>query len=552
MNRYLCAAIIVLVCFVSCSDDKSPGRAFDPRFLDVGNVFEDFSANGTFTVQGAVEFGSADSIKSIGIVYTDGILADNGTPDQEPNVETDNIQEVALTDLTKPDNQTASIFETHVSPKRDVDDPARANDMYFFLATFIKTKAGKVYQSEKAVVRGSNLKVISVYPAYAKAGQDISIQLNRQFDDDGKITANSRYLPSNRDTIVTVTINNKDVPIESTGDGDAFSYGRIVVKMPDDLVDEANVVVKAGDYSMTAPVKVKDADTSFKLLTDKDRNFWMSPALFASADAIYFGGGVKGDDNSTAAPDFWKYSIPTNTWTRLADMPSTIPHADGMSIYYNNKAWFGSPTNFSRYDVAADQWTVLPQPDEDVQYDHTFGNASYGMYDGKVYFTRYAKEIEIGIYYHNFWQFDPGTGNYFVMSAYPGTSYDEPSMDQAVLKDGLLHYFPGFEHWTYDPVGDHWAQLANVAEHDDDFRDEEFKGFSVNGQIYGILWTSVQGEYHNIHTIRIMKYDAASDSWTRDADVPFDSQFNDLWVFNYQDNAYLAVRSGTMTFYKIE
>ena len=554
MKRVLLPIAIICIVFsflFSCKEEEP--AVFHPNLMLIDRAEELFDADGSIKVTGLVGIGSMDSIETVGIVYTDGIEGNGGVDHRDPVVGTDHVAAITHMTLKEPEYYTYS-FDVLINPDRKIT-PGETNTTSVFFALFIKTKAGKIYQESTENIREPKLGVLSIYPAYAKPGDDVVITLNRRLSEDGLLQAATNFGSGGKFAALDVQINDKSVHIESFNKTDA-GYGVLTIKMPEGVNEETNLAVATEYYLVNAETKVKNTSRSFTFLTKSDRSYLYSPALFATAGAIYFGGGGKTDDNTKLASDFWKYTVSSNTWSTLADLPSNAPNSGGMSWNLTDRALFGQPTNFYQYDFGTNMWTSLSTPSGSIQYDHTFRNGTYVAYNNKIYFTHYYKELEVGgIFYHNFWEYNPANSTYTAKAGYPGKSYDEPYLEQAAMHDGLLHYFPGFEHWSYDPGTGEWKQYANVAEDNDQFRRKQFKTFSLNNELYGVYWTAVRVGYYDEHTIRLMKYNSADDTWTRDTDVPFDDEYNlsDLWVLNADDsNVYLVIKTRTTKFFRIE
>lgn len=157
-----------------------------------------------------------------------------------------------------------------------------------------------------------------------------------------------------------------------------------------------------------------------------------------------------------------------------------------------------------------------------------------------------------GIYTYNFWSFDPLNESYVHLNKYPGDSYDpRDSPTQAVVFQDKLHFFPGFQHWVYDPIGGDWLKFSDIGPKRTN--SSEFKAFSYKNELYGVSLIYERIDDRSTTTARVLKYNAANDTWVRDADVPFTGCIESLYVLNLdEDHVFLAVECATMSFYEIQ
>lgn len=356
MTRLICVAGILFVSLLlSCSNDDTPPKVIVPSTLTMHKMWEEFNAEGTIRLVGSAAIGSRDTIESIGFVYTDDPITKGTDGIRDPDIDTDHLIEV--TELT-PDAEHPEYlysFEAVINPQRPGSllegEEAKVN-----VAAFIKTTTGNTYQSFKWTFEGSKLQLGKIYPAFAKAGQNVDVVVNRELVE-GQVKAWASGMAPQSSYPVKLTIGDQEVTITSTKVDKGFDRSIITFTMPDGLDEETSLTLKVDEYSISSAEKIRNSSLSFKQITDKDRDYIGSPILFAAPDAIYFGGGD--DDGGEPVQDFWKYTISSNTWTRKADYPADGASGLGMSLYYDNKAWFGQPTHFNRYDLVADTWTAL-------------------------------------------------------------------------------------------------------------------------------------------------------------------------------------------------
>jgi len=95
-----------------------------------------------------------------------------------------------------------------------------------------------------------------------------------------------------------------------------------------------------------------------------------SPFMAYYQGKLYIGGGAISSSVCSQNPyaqDFYAYDIPTNTWTTLANHPTT--NWEGWAVAYNGKIYVigehapccCSCTNqFRYYDIASNTWSAMP------------------------------------------------------------------------------------------------------------------------------------------------------------------------------------------------
>ena len=184
-------------------------------------------------------------------------------------------------------------------------------------------------------------------------------------------------------------------------------------------------------------------------------------------DYVYCGLGFNGVINTDSCylKDWWRWHIPTDTWTRLADFPTTDTNMP-VTAYYNKKIYSIFPTHSGssrlvyEYDIQSDKWSQWP----DDWHIETIGGATGAQIDsicyaGGGYFLGmksqwYAFNLASATYIRKHDM--PGGGRMFASAAllnnriyvFGGRKTAEYAKSETLLNDILLYDYTA-DRWHY-------------------------------------------------------------------------------------------------------
>lgn len=533
--------LLATVCFWACADESGPepfpiGTYFT---IDISDLHEKFDSAGNLYVEANIYNVAADTIEEYGFIYTDGLTDENnGNVIVTPQLGVDHA--------VNPDNLTPTVeeqisfmFYANINPRRQL--PIEANTCIVNVVAYITTTSGDTYVSESYRLAAPKVQVSDLFPRYAAPGTIVKGVLNRTLKADS--IKNASFSTEADFYKVNISIGDVTVPIIDT-DGSNFTF-----EMPAGIDTETPILLKIGDYETSYEQAFRNSTFRYTYLTEFQREFDRKPLLFALGDAVYFGGGE--DENDKALTDFWKYDIVGNQWAQIADYP-TDGLGRGMAFVIEGKAYCGTPQKLDRYDPISDQWTRMAKPTTTLQYDNGFGPAAVGIYDGKAYFTNFDPEVEVGVYYNNFHQYDPINDSYESITAYPGEDLHSDYLDRAVAYNNQLHFFPGFQHWAYDMINATWSQLNDFTENG-----KFIKPFSFNNDLYVLTaFRKDINSYTSQIRFSIFKYNKLEDSWGKEADIPGLESFSNAYILQSgETEVYLCIVAGgndRVILYKID
>jgi hypothetical protein len=181
-----------------------------------------------------------------------------------------------------------------------------------------------------------------------------------------------------------------------------------------------------------------------------------------SDNKIYVIGGGTGAGPDLRINQTWAYDPQAGTWTRKSDVPAPGIGANfGAGTELNGQVYLFGGANgppgpvvahrFAwRYDIASDTWTRLA----DLPSDN-FG-AAVGAIDGKIYIAFGSSFLQ------QTWQFDPVTGTYARKADAPPVL--TAARLHAVILNGELHAFAGGfngqAHVVYNATTNSWRTAA--------------------------------------------------------------------------------------------
>ncbi len=537
LRNFFIAALAATTLFFSCSPDEDPQ-------LDVDYLFSMDSMDETYDKVNSIKAGAVlvtlklDTIAEYGFIYTDAIEYVTG---QEPTPKYGIDHTIRSTDIVAdPNDKTRYIFTSLINPKR----PFYVNGGVVSVVSYLKSKSGKVYLSERVSLYGNEPTVMSVYPSYAKAGADVLVTFNQPVS-----TGNFAF---DIDSKLSLLINGKMISYDLVDPTSGYSYN-VRLTMPENISAETPLVTKIGSYEVSTGFMLKNTQIGFSSLTKfKRENVQFDPFLFLYGSAIYFGGGSY-DANKDGAivssetkKDFWKYDIAGNSWKQMADYQGL--HESPMTFISSDNAYVGGPHSMNRYSAGTDKWDVMKVPTTGISYDHTHYESAVGVVANIAYFTNYTPEITYGgISYHNFYEYNPSTDVYKSLPGYPGKQYYTNGKEaRAVFYNSGLHFFPGLEHWTYSITSKTWTRLSDVP-----FDADYTKPFMYKDNLYLVRYKYDRPNFKRY--VQAYRYVSSTDKWERDSDIPSPSDFMKIYPMNSDRDLYFGISSGdygTMTLYK--
>ncbi len=503
-------------CLLACTDDKleediGSGSVF-VHDIYLTKIEERFDEDGSVYVQAGFGTGQIDTIAEYGFIYTDGLNDEEGV-DIYKNPVKDVDHTVSSENLVFSEERNQYVFDALINPERSSKFEG-SNQAVVNIIAYLISSNGNIYFTEKESIAAAKVYIKDLYPTFAAPGTLVKGVLNRRIKSDSIFSEN---LYNSTGYGLSLLVGDKIVPLEKTEDYN-FTF-----RMPEGVSAETPLTLKVGDYETGYEQKIKSTNHNFALVTELKREFSYKTLLFGTREALYFGGGSNGNSNSLT--DFWKFDLTTSEWSRIADYPSD-GIGRGMTFTINNKGYCGTPAYLDSYNSVTDTWSRVAKPANSLQYDHNFGPAASVVFNGKAYFTNFDKEMEAGVYYHNFHEFDPETEIFQALPAFPGEDLYSDYMDKAVVHEGKLHFFPGLQHWTYEVDNRNWVQLSAVSD-----SGEYLKAFSFQDELYVIRSYKKDDEYGNLNTrLSLLKYDSGNDSWERESDIPVPMNMRDVYT----------------------
>ena len=485
--------------FSMCSEDDSLDKPLPASpspiadLLEMYEVFDDVG-NGIY-LKGRYNTYEGDDADEHGFVFADG----NATAESLDI----SRHTVVRFDIDKPaavNGYTTVEFDTVLYGVRSPEASER-----FQVRSYVRTKDTISYSVDMGITNTRKMKILSVSPQSANVGEEIKIEVNREIYSTTEVIA--------VDGFGTVDNPGKPQPYQLLVGDQPVNISRVsgnaLYFLLPAIEDKAKLEIKVNGYRIPSDdYYLSSLNTTYRWeeVTTLKRETNGDHLLFAISEAIYLGGGMI--NSNEAQQDFWKYDLTTNVWSQAANFP-VDGDGDGMSFSTLGKGYGGHPNNLHQYDPSTDEWSKVKRPTTTLQYDHTFGSATPIEYNSQVYFTNYEPEVEIGVYYHNFHQFDPINESYAVQPAFPGDDMPFTYTHGGASYKDKLHFFPKPEHWAYEPESRKWEQLADIPA-----TDKYARAFEYNGTLHLLVREKIG--MHEYGPVTLFLYNEQTDSWEAD------------------------------------
>ncbi len=246
-----------------------------------------------------------------------------------------------------------------------------------------------------------------------------------------------------------------------------------------------------------------------------------SVASCAINDNAYVGTGY---NSGVTYSDWWEYNPVTGVWTQKANFGGGSRYLS-TCLAINGKAYVGFgaagglQNDWWEYDPASNSWVQKSSLPADGRY----GTANFTV-DGKGYISCGNKGGSLGPFTRELWEYDPSTDTWTEKTSFPGlarygcTGFELDGKGYAGLggrkkSSGKYAYYTDV--YSYDPVNDSWAQIADYP------APKNFAvSFTINGKAYVGLGTK------NTHVnAKIYSYDSQNNSWSFETEFPAGGRF---------------------------
>ena len=201
--------------------------------------------------------------------------------------------------------------------------------------------------------------------------------------------------------------------------------------------------------------------------SDKPGSECRAMSTFTIGGDAYLVGGYNGSFSLT---NTWRYTVETDSWLEMANIPNPIRFASGFAI--NGKGYVVCGINGSSNHLS-DIWEYDPTLDVWNNIGDFPGGSRYGMYcfviGDKAYMGCGNSGSSNGPFYSNGFAFDPADGTWTAISDCPigerygvtgfsfnGKGYVIGGLDGSDGTSSLTK-----EVWSYDPTNDEWTQVAD-------------------------------------------------------------------------------------------
>jgi N-acetylneuraminic acid mutarotase len=232
--------------------------------------------------------------------------------------------------------------------------------------------------------------------------------------------------------------------------------------------------------------------------------------------------------------DLWQYDSQTDQWTRKSDFPGE-PRVKAIGAVIGEKAYIGlgggityaDPyKDFYEYDLLNDTWKQLASFPGEASSDLFCAVIGNYIYTTLGYSNTYNSDT---------YKYDPQTNTWTKLKNCPVERSGTAGF--AIGKD--LYVGTGYanykDFYRYHTENDSWSRMADLPK-----GRVLSKGLSINGQGYIMLGRFWGGSLNNGKLLSdVVKYDPATDEWTRCGDFPGGARQN-MVVFAINGKGYVV------------
>lgn len=238
--------------------------------------------------------------------------------------------------------------------------------------------------------------------------------------------------------------------------------------------------------------------------------------------AVAFGLNGKGYVGLGAFSDLWQYDPLTNSWIEKAAFPGG-PRYAGASFCINSKGYVATgslSTDLWQYDPVADSWTQKANfggPARSYSFAFTVGQKGY--IGGGIQNTRPATS---GL--QDCWEYDPALDQWTRKADFAGGKRSQAGTlvigNRAFVGLGVTLNSIYDDWWEYDAANDQWIVRPSFT----GGKRNAVATFTIGAQGYIVSgWDGIRGELDGnmtgVFKNDCYKYDAASNGWSRIADL---------------------------------
>lgn len=268
--------------------------------------------------------------------------------------------------------------------------------------------------------------------------------------------------------------------------------------------------------------------------------------VYIGADLAYDGNGTFYAIQGNTLTGFSSYSVSTNSWTSLPNVP-VLPY-DGSQIVYDSASnaiyYISGWTNpfFYKYDIGTQAWSKLP--DSPAPFA---GGASMRNVNGTLYMLRGANTT-------TFWKYNIAKASWLTPSVglfgteFRGTDYRTFNYGANIVKgDGNYFYLTRGNYDNlfvrYDGTTGEAVQMADAPA--GFYLGTSLAYNSTNNKIYATPSQYVR---------KLLVYDIATDTWSEESQDPPPLDVGSGSAMRYDGSRYfyLIRASGTTTFYRYD
>ncbi|HDM37911.1 MAG TPA: hypothetical protein ENG55_02485, partial [Candidatus Omnitrophica bacterium] len=254
---------------------------------------------------------------------------------------------------------------------------------------------------------------------------------------------------------------------------------------------------------------------------------WSGRMAWDGGDYIYY---IRGSGSKV----FYRYSISNNKWERLANSILYYGNGGGGITYYNGKIYSwegGNRSGFAEYDPATDTWTSLANTPSTMYWGCVMQGAQDAGED-YIYALRGNKTS-------TFWRYKISTNTWEAMADVPGSVWE----GGCLLYPGTGDYmyatrgYSSTDFYRYSISNNTWEALANVdGPKRNGIRSQDTLVYSATTPDY-IYWMRSTSQGWSYSPLDMARYSISNDTWERLDDKPFPG----ISVYAATDNYIYAV-----------